>query len=205
MSNAYAGYEEWFSETGVWLKRTEHQHDIGLKQCLVDEFSENETFYDFGCGDAAYARALIDNGHSVACYDGNPATPKITDGLGEVLDLTSDFDFGPRDWVICLEVGEHIPKEYESKLLDNITKHASKGVIMSWAVPGQKGTGHVNLQPNDYVIDQMRDRGFHNLPQLQQKLRSSILTYEEWLKEQKQDLCVYFINTLLTFGRDLTV
>ena len=187
------------SETGIWLKRTAHQHDLGLKQCLVDEFSENETsFYDFGCGDASYSKALVDNGHSVACYDGNPATPQITDGLGEVLDLTSDFDFGPRDWVICLEVGEHVPKEYESKLLDNITKHASKGVIMSWAVPGQKGTGHVNLQTNDYVMSQMRDRGFHSLPQLQQKLRSSILTEQQ----KNMPLCIYFVNTLLAFGRD---
>ena len=188
------------SDTGIWLKRKHHQHDLGLKKLLVDEFSGTEqTFYDFGCGDAAYAKALNDAGLSVACYDGNPATPQITDGLGAVLDLTSDFDFGPRDWVICLEVGEHVPKEYEAKLLDNITKHASTGVIMSWALPGQRGTGHVNLQTNDYIASQMRDRGFHTLNHFQQRLRDSINT--DKAKQEGMPLCVYFQRTLLAFRR----
>jgi len=180
------------SETGVWLVRTAHRTDQGLLNELVEIFGgQNDSFYDFGCGDASYARALYNTGVSVECYDGNPKTPEITDGLGKILDLTSDFDLPLREWVICLEVGEHVPKHYETKLLDNICKHASTGVIMSWAVPFQKGHGHINCQSNEHIREQMADRGFSPYAQLEDRLRS-VITRQ----------CDYFSRTLMAFIKD---
>merc|ERR1711924_56131 len=57
-------------------------------------------------------------------------------------------------------MGEHIPKQYERQFLDTITEKAAIGVVLSWAVPGQDGVGHVNCQTNDYVKGKMRERGF---------------------------------------------
>jgi len=34
-------------------------------------------------------------------------------------------------------------------------------VILSWALPGQEGDGHVNCQPNDYIIGQMQKLSFN--------------------------------------------
>ena len=31
---------------------------------------------------------------------------------------------------------------------------------MSWAIPGQGGFGHVNCQPNEYIIEQVEGRGW---------------------------------------------
>ena len=34
------------------------------------------------------------------------------------------------------------------------------GVILSWALPGQAGHGHVNCQPNEWVISKMDALGY---------------------------------------------
>jgi len=68
------------------------------------------------------------------------------------------------DWVLCLEVGEHVPAKYGATVLDNITFHARRGVVLSWARPGQLGHFHVNNRPNEWVIAQMGARGWaHDL------------------------------------------
>ena len=62
------------------------------------------------------------------------------------------------DFVLCLEVGEHVPKALEDVLLDNIVSRARRGIVLSWALPGQNGTGHVNERSNNYVIGRMAKR-----------------------------------------------
>ena len=67
------------------------------------------------------------------------------------------------DWIISLEVAEHIPQEFESIYLDNLVRHANEGIILSWAKVGQGGHSHVNNRDFDYVKEQIRKRGFfHN-------------------------------------------
>jgi len=77
------------------------------------------------------------------------------------LDLTLPQYWLPRyDWVLSLEVLEHIPAQYESIVLDNINRAAGHGVVLSWAVPGQPGRGHVNCRSLAYAERAMSDRGF---------------------------------------------
>jgi tryptophanyl-tRNA synthetase len=64
------------------------------------------------------------------------------------------------DVVLSLEVGEHIPEEFEEQFIDNICKHAKKHLVISWAIEGQGGSGHVNCKNNNYIIAQVKDRGF---------------------------------------------
>merc|ERR1712070_1076588 len=68
------------------------------------------------------------------------------------------------DWVLCLEVGEHIPQKHEDVLLHNVLDTARKGVIISWSNGG--GNGHVNRRPNEYVIEEVERRGFEHVPAL---------------------------------------
>ena len=63
------------------------------------------------------------------------------------------------DWVVSIEVGEHIPKSGEATFIDNIVKNCRVGAILTWAVEGQGGYKHVNCRNNDYVIKQMQERG----------------------------------------------
>ena len=54
------------------------------------------------------------------------------------LDLTlPQYGLPLYDWVMSLEVAEHIPQDYEAIFIDNIVRHAREGVVLSWAVPGR--------------------------------------------------------------------
>jgi len=77
------------------------------------------------------------------------------------LDLTLPQYWLPQyHWVLSTEVLEHIKADFETVVLDNIDRAASYGVVLSWAIPGQKGLHHVNNRPPEYVKSVMRKRGF---------------------------------------------
>ena len=92
------------------------------------------------------------------------------------------------DWVMSLEVGEHVPVEFEDIFLDNLVRHAREGVLLSWAVEGQGGHHHVNNHNNDYVIDKMRSKGFD----YDQAASESVRTVAE---------LPWFRNTIMIFRR----
>lgn len=85
----------------------------------------------------------------------------ITDGAVKFVDLTIP-QFLPKtyDWVMSLEVGEHIPDIYEDLFIGNLVRHAERGVVLSWAVNGQGGHHHVNTHDNEFIITRMKEEGF---------------------------------------------
>jgi SAM-dependent methyltransferase len=150
---------------GIWENQTGYGHhfDEGIYKATLKFLKEKEikTIVDFGCGKADYIKKFIKEGYYCEAYDGNPHTPELTSGVGTILDLSKEFDLNKKfDLVLSLEVGEHIPKEYEEIYLDNLCKHSNKHVLLSWAIIGQTGDGHINCQNNDYIINEMFKRGF---------------------------------------------
>ena len=94
-------------------------------------------------------------------YDGAPNTEETTKGVVRYVDLTLPQFWLPRsDWVLCLEVVEHIPPAYESVVLDNVFRPALDGIVLSWASPTQAGFLHVNPRESQYVADTIEARGF---------------------------------------------
>ena len=76
------------------------------------------------------------------------------------MDLTLPQYWLPRyDWVLTMEVMEHIPAKHETVALDNIDRAAGRGVVLSWAVPGQPGFHHINNRSPTYVTQAMFGRG----------------------------------------------
>jgi len=57
-------------------------------------------------------------------------------------------------------VAEHINPEFEQTFLRNLSRHCSKKLVLSWAVPGQGGQRHVNERGEVYVINRMKEWGF---------------------------------------------
>ena len=106
-------------------------------------------------------------------FDGNPLTPSLSRENAKVLDLACKVELSKKfDWVLSLEVGEHIPKQFESIFLDNICRHCVKGAVVSWAIPNQDGRGHCNCQSNAYITQQMANRGFQVNKQAELNLRN---------------------------------
>jgi len=176
----------YIEESGIWSINTGpsvtatnthqlHKYDQGLFNPLLNFLKETNTIVDFGCGNADYAKFLIEKGNkSVDCFDGNPHTPQMTQGLGKVLDLSKEFDLGKKyECVISLEVGEHIPPKFEQTYLDNLDRHCSQCIIISWALPGQGGAGHVNEKDNSYVKNEFKKRGYKSWVEAENHFRNS--------------------------------
>lgn len=153
------------NERGFWDGNdvmNHHAFDPKLAEALC-VFFRNErasSVFDMGCGPGWYIRALEPLGIVCDGVDGNPNTPHLSGGLATVADLSQELKLVPRDWVLSLEVGEHLPREYESMFIDNLHNHNHRGIVLSWAIPGQGGYGHFNERPNDYVIDRMLRKGY---------------------------------------------
>jgi hypothetical protein len=166
------------SESGIWhvsIARRRHKTDEDLAAAICENFAP-ERAADLGCGLGHYCKIFAENGWGVVeGYEG-------TEGIAEYKvhrwiyrhDLTKPMEFFPYDFVLCLEVGEHIPEKHEQALINNICRAASKDIVLSWAVPGQySASGHVNCKPNDYVINELAKRGFVLDNNMTKKLREA--------------------------------
>lgn len=166
------------NKVGFWetTDQTGHVYDRSLSNALCQYLLDNQikTVVDFGCGMGDYSKAFKANNLTVEAFDGNPNTETLTEGIGRVLDLSKPFYLKKRfDAVISLEVGEHIPAEFEVLFLDNICKHVRNKLIISWAIEGQGGDGHVNCKNNDYIIQQVEERGFKHNAKDSQTIRNA--------------------------------
>lgn len=178
---------------GYWENDTTkgHHNDIPLCSVLIDFLKTNEikTLLDLGCGPAFYISEFIKENIQCEAYDGNPNTPELTNGLGKIVDLSENMNLGKTfDFVLSLEVGEHIPKEFEDIYINNVLKHSHNYVLLSWAIPNQGGDGHVNEQPNDYIINKITSLGFDYNEDISIGLRNS--SQARWFK-----------NTLMLFKK----
>lgn len=164
------------SANGSWIHSSlrGHAYDSSLAKWIVDLCSILfiRTIYDFGCGVGWYVKYLRDKGFDVQGYDGNKSVEEVSslffeDGFYcQSVDLSEPVEADDKaDLILSIEVGEHIPPERESIFLDNLTRNARKYILLSWALPNQKGDGHVNCQSNEYIIREMKRRGYRiNVP-----------------------------------------
>ena len=180
-------------EKGFWLlddpDSREHRYDVRLSDALAEQF-KGKSVVDFGCGFGKYVENFKAKGIICDGYDGNPYTEQMTNGVCKVKDLTEkiilkeDFDF-----VLSLEVAEHIPEKHESMFISNLHRNNRHGIILSWGVPGQRGWGHVNCKTNDYVKGLFVNLlGYSNDVELETQLRD--IAEFEWFK-----------NTIMVFKR----
>ncbi len=129
---------------------------------LVKHFNPGSVV-DIGCGAGIYLREFEQHGVDIEGFDGSPAAvegslvgPKI-----KAHDLTTPLSLNRRfDLVLCVEVAEHLEKEFADVLVDTL---CSLGDILVFtaATPGQgpESIGHINEQPHDYWIDKFSQRG----------------------------------------------
>ncbi len=165
-------------EHGFWIeKNAKHYFDEKLAQALVDFMIEEraKVVADFGSGAYGYyVKYFID--HLVPCdgFDGNPFSPELSKNLVSVADLSQPVLLPQKyDWIISLEVGEHIPKDFEKVFLKNLDQNVTKGIVISWAVENQKGKGHVNCQNNAYIKKIFSEMGYENDLQAEHRLRQA--------------------------------
>jgi len=152
------------NKKGCFMTKDEtdiHLCDQPLNDAIIKMFKGVKTAIDIGCGNGSYIKNFIDAGIDCIGYDGSPLTLEITSGLPcYIQDFSDPVDAGKFDLVVSLEVGEHIPKQFEQIFIDNVCRAAKRHIVLSWATEGQGGRGHVNCRNNDYVIKEMESRGY---------------------------------------------
>lgn len=160
----------------------EHATDQNLIEYLKT-FFKGKHVGSFGDGPGEYKR-LLDKAGSLAsytAYDGSPFASENSEGRVSHLDFTIEaFGLPAFDWVLSLEVAEHIPAEFESKFVDNLVRHAKEGIVMSWAVPGQGGLSHVNNRDLNYVIRTLDSLGFSHDAEASKQIQAACSL--GWLK-----------------------
>jgi len=121
---------------------------------------------------------------NVALIDQNPyKVPKVCyiDASIPIKLKDLDEDGAPWDWVMSIEVAEHIPAESQDIYIDNLIRLSKYGLIISWAVPGQGGHQHVNERPNQEIVQMMEGKGLSYLAQESETIRTRINRLS-WLK-----------------------
>lgn len=143
-------------------------HHVPPSGRIVEELSamiEREkitSINDFGAGVGQYKAALAEKHPMLKylAYDGAGNIENFTKGFLKHFDLTMPLHLEKTDWVMSLEVGEHIPSKYEGMMIRNLHKHNCKGVILSWGVLGQAGHSHVNDHGFAYLNDVFEKLGY---------------------------------------------
>jgi hypothetical protein len=143
-------------------KSNKHGTDETLVKSL-SQFLAGKRVASFGDGPGLYKEKIevLNQVKSYEAFDGAPFAETTTENRVSFLDLSVPiYHLDKYDWIVSVEVAEHIPKEFENIFIDNLARHAKEGVIMSWANVGQTGTSHVNERNFDYVKAKMEARGF---------------------------------------------
>lgn len=191
--NKYIGYayiDKKKSNTGYWSSEQRNTHITchELKVYLLNYYKNHNArkVLDLGCGKGEYIKFLKKNNINAIGVD----KCDICDDI-ESHDLTKPY-YNLSDYVQTFEVGEHIPEKYESIFIENICNNAKKGIIMSWALPGQGGDGHVNEKSTSYIIKKIEKYGFKLNREKTNEIRQNINIY-----------FIYFNLSLLVFDKVL--
>ena len=154
---------EWF-ESLNW----QHMWIDAMVGWWIGEFGRPDNMMDFGAGDGWWSYAFLKMGVSAAALELDAIAKEfIPEGVGVVIqDLRKPFNVGGYyELLLCLEVGEHIPKEDVEIFCKNIADHTWRHLLFSAAMPGQPGTGHINLQTPEYWASKfMQWRLVPNIP-----------------------------------------
>jgi SAM-dependent methyltransferase len=123
------------------------------------------TVIDLGCATGHWIAALLKAGVDANGIEGSPwAKERLVCPPERVViaDLRRPVAM-PKDnvdLVITIEVAEHIEPQDADAFVANIVRSHPKHILMTAAIPGQGGHGHVNEQPASYWIEKMGNHGY---------------------------------------------
>ena len=129
-----------------------------------DPEGSRTSLLDVGAGVGRYVGYYRNRGIDARGIDGMTDVRSRSNGLVEEVELTTmlpiNLSCHPVGTVVCTEVLEHIPIPHETRLIEWLSCMADRRIVLSWAHPGQRGNGHVNLRGEAYVRDRFAAHGW---------------------------------------------
>ena len=151
--------------------------DAGIVKFLITLMTAQQTLLDLGCGVGQYGRELIDYNKTwekrYMGFDGAVNVEDFTGGFVTNANLGIEQNLPVADWVVSLEVGEHIQHSMEDHYIQNLHMSNRKGIILSWGVLHQHGLAHINNHSPQYIMERFRRLGYKYDNTTTLKLRSS--------------------------------
>jgi hypothetical protein len=158
------------TDTGIYSTKKQKRYvdkkpNEALVRAVLAVVPKDESIVDLGAGCGWFVRRLTEEGYECHGYDGTPEIEELSEGnvirWDLVMDQPSIFDLADGyDWALFSDVGEHVPREHEQQLIDNICQIPRKGFIISWGFPHERGYRHVNLRSQVYVACEFAKRGW---------------------------------------------
>ena len=139
----------------------------------LSELLNGKNIASFGYRSGEYKKKIISLNQvkSYDAYDASPYIEETTDNEVKHLDLSVPIYHLPLyDWVLSLELGDNISKQHEQIFIDNLTRHAKDGIILSWS-----RVGHSNFKNQDlsFVEEQFLIRNFKTSSQITKKIKKA--------------------------------
>ena len=141
---------------------------------IIMELVNPRSVIDIGCGRAAWLRAFEENGvEQVRGVDGHYLDlSKLLIQPAQFLqiDLQQPFKTEDRyDLALCLEVAEHLTSKTGRDLVRTLAGLAPI-ILFSAAIPGQRGTCHINEQWPSYWMSLFAEHAFLRLDPIRQHI-----------------------------------
>lgn len=174
----------------------EHVMDWGLAAAIakmfIDHSGTEASVLELGAGCGCYTDFFLWMGFDVRAVDGTHGISNLTNGMVSNADLSAPQTFRPAQWVLSLEVGEHIPSKYMATFLGNMVNHARTGVVLSWAIRHQTDSpAHPNELDNKEVIGEMEKLGMTYMARASEFLRTNAGNF----------CCTYFKKSVMVFKK----
>jgi hypothetical protein len=131
---------------------------------VINNLYKPRSVLDVGCGLGTWLKVISDLGvEDFLGIDGIEVPDEIffiSKDNFKKYDLVDYWDIGRKfDLLFCLEVAEHLPSNFASNLIQNLTQH-SDIIVFSAACPNQPGQGHINCQWLDYWQSIFNEYGY---------------------------------------------
>ena len=125
---------------------------------------------DIGAGVGQMCAALQSRDAELSCasYDGAGNVENTTQSFVQWIDLTRPLALPRADWVVSLEVGEHVPNQFEPMLVRNLHSMNCRGLLLSWGrYNGRlRGHGDANYHYRSYLVDLFSQLGYRHIADL---------------------------------------
>lgn len=167
-------------------------------QAVWEVFLRPRTILDLGCANAYSLEWWQKKGVKVSGIEPAAAAykymPKTVKNKVKPKDLRQQLSLGQFDVVNFTEVAEHIDRQYELIMLNNVIKAVKNYLIISWSNDaGSKE--HVNPRPKSYVKKKIIKLGLYFEPEL-------TLTLRRKLSQKEFNAWQHWSKNILVFSRN---